>query len=748
MGEVSRRCLTILGYVGSLIAICFLNLTPLFAQLKSRPQVVEGEYIIKPNPATAFAANMQDARLSQSGFYLLKTAAATSAHSSKNNKVVEYKQGEDLCFHLIKEKLASKCSPNFIYQASYVDEGRPHQWALDSISSAAYQGSAGGSGVVVAVIDTGIEYNHPDLQGAIWHNPHEIINGIDDDGNGYIDDIHGVNVINGTGNPSDDNGHGTHVAGIIAAQVENGLGIHGLAAGAKLMAIKFLDSNGRGSVASAIRALEYLRQARLKGIPVYVANNSWGGLGYSDVLEEAIRSVIDVGVVFLAAAGNEANDNDRNAVYPASFKLPGVISVAALDASSNLANFSNYGEIGVSLAAPGVNIISSYFGGSYRYLSGTSMATPHAAAAAAIAKSQNLTLSPNQVADLLVESGATLPHLSNKIRGGRVLSIDRLLSGVREALPALSELGECPYQVISQSATHDLRSDNQPLFISSDEGGYGEIFLPFDFKFYGRNHRTVYLSPNGVLYFNSPPTKLDYANDVVAPGDAIAAFHHDLAPQIAGDGVRYFLDERSLTVLWSSYSLSYSFLGRIKTRLTIHADGLIHISHKFENKNKAEMFSGTATVGVSSRAAILNTKWSGTFKEEGHLFFYQSCIPATSPVSDPAKEVDAPAKVSRVKLVASKSKPGRFRASITGSGSGKIEVRLAVNGKRCSKRILSIMRNGKADMRGRIVPGVKKLALRSGNRISGLSLSTKSIKKTVKTTSKLCQQSIKSLAPV
>ncbi|MHC4125391.1 MAG: S8 family peptidase, partial [Planctomycetota bacterium] len=272
----------------------------------------------------------------------------------------------------------------------------------------------GSDEVVVAVIDTGVNYTHPDLAANMWTNEAEYNGtpGVDDDGNGYVDDIYGYDFCNNDGDPMDDMFgiyHGTHCSGTIGGIGNNGEGVAGVNWNVRIMAVKFLDSGGRGWYSDAILAVEY---ATLMG--ANVTNNSWGGTGYSQGLKDAFDAAGAAGMLSAAAAGNSNQNTDFSPHYPSSFDSESIISVMATDHSDNKASFSCYGPVSVDLGAPGVVILSCKGGGWYQYLSGTSMATPHVAGACALLWSMNSAMTNDEVKDILLRTGDQIPALAGK----------------------------------------------------------------------------------------------------------------------------------------------------------------------------------------------------------------------------------------------------------------------------------------------------------------------------------------------
>jgi subtilisin family serine protease len=219
----------------------------------------------------------------------------------------------------------------------------------------------GNGSVIVGSIDTGVDYLHPDLIANMWRNLKEAngVGGVDDDGNGYIDDIYGIDAVNNDSDPMDDNNHGTHTMGTVGGVANNNEGVAGVAWNVKIAACKFLDASGSGSISDAIECVNYFTWLRQHGENIVATNNSWGGGGFSQTLKDAIDAAGAAGTLFVAAAGNNASNNDASPYYPVSYDSASIIAVAATDDTDNLAYFSNYGPTSVDLAAPGQGILST-----------------------------------------------------------------------------------------------------------------------------------------------------------------------------------------------------------------------------------------------------------------------------------------------------------------------------------------------------------------------------------------------------
>lgn len=373
---------------------------------------VQGEIVVKfkAGKGKNFLANRANAQLGLIG----KRDVKLSYGSISVLKVAENKSVESVISTLNQNPEIEFAEPNYIYSVNPIKSGLgpvkkqlkspftdftaslPDDadfgklWGLRNTGSNEPKGSAGIEGadvnalkawditkgsraVRIAVIDTGVDYNHVDLKSNMWVNSKEIAgNRIDDDKNGYIDDVYGYDFANNDSDPMDGNGHGTHCSGTIGAVHNNRTGVAGVMEDVTIMAIKFLGDDGSGSLEGAIKAIDYATMMN-----VDLMSNSWGGGGRSEALLEAITKASEKGIIFTAAAGNSSSNNDASPSYPASYDVPNMVSVAATTAQNTLASFSSYGRNTVHIGAPGHNILSTVPGGKYDVYSGTSMATPH-----------------------------------------------------------------------------------------------------------------------------------------------------------------------------------------------------------------------------------------------------------------------------------------------------------------------------------------------------------------------------------
>jgi subtilisin family serine protease len=294
-----------------------------------------------------------------------------------------------------------------------VDLNMPEAWEL----------TTGGDDALIAVIDTGINYRHEDLADNMWVNPGEIPdNDVDDDGNGYVDDVHGINAITGSGDPLDDNKHGSHCAGTIAGRGNNGKGVAGVNWRARLIGCKFLSATGSGNTADSVECMDYLYGLRTRSahpVNIVATSNSWGGGAFSQALQDAIAKHLQAGILFIAAAGNNTANNDVTNNYPSNYPLPNIVAVAAIDRKDALASFSSYGRRRVHVGAPGVDVFSTVLGQDYALLSGTSMATPHVSGLVGLLKAQDPSRDWRALKNLVMAGGVESAALSSKTISGR-----------------------------------------------------------------------------------------------------------------------------------------------------------------------------------------------------------------------------------------------------------------------------------------------------------------------------------------
>lgn len=356
--------------------------------------------------------------------------SADEGSSGKNIYSVELpeatkEKAEETLAILENSSLVENCSLNYYV---YVDTVTPNdasyatQYAHSLCSTAdAWDYSTGSTSVAVAVIDTGIELSHPDLAPNIWTKPGEVPNdGIDNDGNGFVDDYHGWDFVNNDNDSTDDHGHGTHVAGIIGAVGNNSIGVAGVCWNVKIVPIKVLGSDGSGDTANIIKAINYA-----SGLNIPIVNLSLGGGNYNSVLKDAIDGYFGLVVT---SAGNKNTNTDTFSHYPSSYPCNNIISVANSTSSDDLNYWSNYGATTVDLAAPGTSIYSTTFDGGYGNKSGTSMAAPYVAGAAALIKSLNPHASTSDLKNALLQNVDLLPQLAGKVLTGGRINVKKALT--------------------------------------------------------------------------------------------------------------------------------------------------------------------------------------------------------------------------------------------------------------------------------------------------------------------------------
>ena len=274
----------------------------------------------------------------------------------------------------------------------------------------------------VAVLDTGVQLDHPDLRPNLWENTKDPANGRDDDDNGAIDDHFGADFVKGKGSGDDKHGHGTHVAGIIGARGDNDRGVTGLCWSMKIIAVRVLDADGRGNWSQEIAGIDYAIKAGAK-----VINCSFGGSSGSEIVRDAIERARKKGVLLVAAAGNDGKNADKHPAYPAAYPDSNVLSVAATNSKDKLASFSNYGAKTVDLAAPGDHVASTFWHSDYAYMSGTSMAAPYVAAAAAMLRKQHSSWDIGDISSRLRTRGDKLKSLKGKTAHGERLNVNTAL---------------------------------------------------------------------------------------------------------------------------------------------------------------------------------------------------------------------------------------------------------------------------------------------------------------------------------
>lgn len=413
-----------------LVIICLLQAGVISEQHSGSAQsvYVAEELLVKFDPSSPQLASVAHLKLGA-------TVVRDFAHI--NWQHVRLPKGMSVAEGLVEYRKLGviAAQPNFIYRVAAVpnDPMYGELYAMNKIQApVVWNTTTGSPNIVVAVIDTGIDYTHEDLNANMWRNPGEVpANGLDDDANGYVDDIYGIDVARNDSDPEDEYNHGTHVAGTIGAVGNNGVGIAGVNWSVRLMSVKLFDHTGESTSAMAVACFQYVTMMKNRGVNVRITNNSWGGPpeGEDDLaLEDAIEAAGEAGILNVCAAGNQGRNIDPAPFYPASFSSPGIISVASSDSNDDRSGFSNYGVTSVDLAAPGSNILSTNIGvSSYGYKSGTSMAAPQVAGAGALLLANNPALSVAALKAALMNSVDVLPQWIGNVASHGRLNIARTL---------------------------------------------------------------------------------------------------------------------------------------------------------------------------------------------------------------------------------------------------------------------------------------------------------------------------------
>ena len=344
----------------------------------------------------------------------------------------------------LNDPMQTRSTKDLVLRESDLDADLPNdpmfndQWALsnngqtggkakaDISALLAWQKNKGSEKIVVAVLDTGVDYAHSDLSSNIWFRPDNVPQ-YKDENLGTFNDLRGFNGTDNQTDPMDDNGHGTHCAGIIGAEGDNNEGIAGINWKVQIMPLKFLGKGGSGTTKDAIEAINYAIDRKRNGVNLRIISASWGSTQYSKALEDTIRAAGEEGILFVAAAGNDGTSNDSRPHYPSNYDLPNVISVAATDSNDALTSFSNFGVKTVHIAAPGREILSTWLNDQYREASGTSMATPYVSGVAALVLASEPNLSVEKLRERLLKSVDKCDALKDKVESGGRLNAAKAL---------------------------------------------------------------------------------------------------------------------------------------------------------------------------------------------------------------------------------------------------------------------------------------------------------------------------------
>jgi subtilisin family serine protease len=465
------------------------------------------------------------------------------------------------------------------------------------------------SNVIVAFVDSGLRVTHQDIAANLWINPGEIPgNGIDDDGNGAIDDVHGINAGGssgfGSGNLTDNFGHGTHVAGILGAVGNNGLGVSGVAWGVKIMPCRFLDDTGRGTLSDLTECLAYAKTngANVINCSFEISELELGPQSFM-MMSNAFWSLRDAGIVVVAAAGNSGFDTDALRIYPACFAIDNIISVMASSRSDTYLGY-NYGATTIDLAAPGFEILSTYFrsDSDYYSMSGTSMAAPCVAGAAALILAKFPHLTPQQVINRILGTVDKVPDFASKcVTGGR-LNLARALSGGFTMLPG----------TYSWIPTNGMTS-----LTLTDNGVSAAQQLGFSFRYSGKEYTNLHVAANGLLGFVNLSLSASVNTNLPlpsVPNAILCPFWDDLNP--AGGGQVWFATmgtapNRYAVVSWVEVPHKLSSSTKFTFQAVLYENENVRFQYAKVNSGNSQYAQGvSATIGLEDFMGGVGTKYS------------------------------------------------------------------------------------------------------------------------------------------
>jgi subtilisin family serine protease len=516
----------------------------------TEPEAVPGEYVVQLKHEYSLRRMPLQSLSSALGARIKKTIP-------DDNIVVVQRSPVEVSAFAVKElaqnSMVEIAEPNYIYRINKVPDAAMfgNLWGLKNVGQSdgkqngtpgidigaeqAWDITTGSQDVVVAVIDTGINYNHPDLKHNLWINQAEANGkaGVDDDGNGYVDDVYGYNFSGDkpTPDPLDGHGHGSHCSGTIGGNSPDGKGIVGINWNVKIMAVKFLTDQGSGTLDGAIQAIDYATKNHAR-----IMSNSWGGGGESDTLKAAIQRASDAGILFVAAAGNDSANNDTDPHYPAAYNVPNVLSVAAIDNQGQLASFSNYGKKTVHVAAPGVNIYSSVLGNGYDSWSGTSMATPHVSGVAALLAANEPNLSDLDIKARIMGTVKSLPNLRGKVASGGLVNAYNALTNLQTPIDP-EDPSHWATKTVNTSSLHPYAKQSNAVFELSVPGAseVSVYFSKFETEtgydkvaFYDKAGNKVGEMSGVNDDTFSPSVKGDYVKVVLTSDDSVEKYGFDI----------------------------------------------------------------------------------------------------------------------------------------------------------------------------------------------------------------------------